>query len=128
MKATPITVSDDSGSDTIMRVALDASNGVLTLSQLTGITILEGSDGSGHMVLEGLESALNAAFEGMVFLPDEDFNGAADVTVTTSLNTDLEGNYTFDASNAADDSYGTAEDGTFSGDATTTTDGERGTV
>ncbi|WP_319496867.1 DUF4347 domain-containing protein [uncultured Cohaesibacter sp.] len=123
-----ITVSDDSPADAAIRVTLDAADGQMTLAQLTGITLVEGTDSSAHMVLEGLESDINAALDGLVFTPDETFNGVTDITVTTALHADLVADYTFDAGNAANGSATTGWDGTFVGDATTTVDADHGTV
>nr|WP_321455483.1 DUF4347 domain-containing protein [uncultured Cohaesibacter sp.] len=123
-----ITVSDSSAADTLLSVTLDASNGQMSLAQLTGITITAGSDDSDYLVIQGLESDLNAALDGLVFVPDEDFNGIADITVTTSLSVDLAADYTFDAGSAANDSPTLGGDGVFSGEAGTAVDAERGTV
>ena len=126
--ATPLPSAIDSLADSVMSVTLDATNGEMTLAQLTGVTVVSGADSSDYMVLEGLESDLNAALDGLVFVPDENFNGAADISVTTSISSQLIGNYSFDAGTAANDSAYAGNDGTLVADATTTSDAEHGTV
>ncbi|MEM6471421.1 MAG: LamG-like jellyroll fold domain-containing protein, partial [Planctomycetota bacterium] len=124
-----ITVSDTlSGSNSPMRVSLAVSNGTLTLGSTGGITFVENSDGSASMTIEGTESDLNAALEGLTFTPDADFNGSVTLNVTSALASDLEGHYTFEGGNADDQAAGTPENGTLNGDATTTIDGTRGEV
>ena len=123
----PIIVSDGSATDGYVTVTLAVDNGVLDLSQTTGLTLLDGAQTSGTMTLYGLESAINAALEGMTFSPDAGYNGSASLTVTTELG-GLEGHYTFDGGSADDVSAGTNQDGVFVGGADTTIDGDRGEV
>ena len=80
-----VTVTNNSGtSDTQLQVVLLVNDGALMLSQTTELSISEGSNGSSSLTIQGTESALNAALEGMVFTPDENFNGAVTLNVTTS--------------------------------------------
>ncbi|MCU7869878.1 MAG: tandem-95 repeat protein [Candidatus Thiodiazotropha sp. (ex Lucinoma borealis)] len=123
-----VTVSDTSGTDASLQVTLTTTNGILTLSQTNGLSIPGGSNGSSHMVLQGLESDINAALEGMIFTPSGDFNGAANVSVTTAQASQLAGYYSFDAGTAIDDSVGISQNGSLVGNATTVTDGTRGEV
>lgn len=123
-----VTVSDTSGSDASLQVTLTTTNGILTLSQTNGLSIPGGSNGSSHMVLQGLESDINVALEGMIFTPSGDFNGAANVSVTTAQASQLAGHYSFDAGTAIDDSVGISQNGSLVGNATTVTDGTRGEV
>ncbi|GAA4443745.1 VCBS domain-containing protein [Novipirellula rosea] len=123
-----ITVSDGGPSNNRLQVSLSVTDGILTLSQTTGLTILSGANGSATMVIQGSESDLNAALEGMVFQPDAQFSGAVDLQMTTSLIADLAGHYNFDDGDARDDSAGTSHDGVMQADATTVVDPDRGTV
>ncbi|MGB7324719.1 MAG: DUF642 domain-containing protein, partial [Rubripirellula sp.] len=123
-----VTVSDSlAGTDSPMRVTLSVGDGVLNLSQLTGITIVEGANGSGSLVIDGTESDINAALDGMTFTPDADFNGSVSLNVTTELAADLNGHYTFEG-NADDVSAGTADDGTPTTTGLFVSDPERGNV
>ncbi len=79
---------------------LSVNDGILTLSQTTGLSILGGANGSSFMTIHGTESDINAALEGMTFTPDTNFSGAVNLQMTTSLGADLVGHYTFDAGNA----------------------------
>ena len=123
-----VTVSDTVGStDSRLQVFISVNDGVLNLSQTTGLSILGGADGSSFMTIHGTESDINAAFEGMTFTPDTNFTGAVTLNMTTSLGADLVGHYEFEG-NANDTSVGIVEHGTLQGDATTTIDAERGNV
>ena len=129
--ATEVSVSDSSSdTDSRMRVTLSVDNGVLTLNAaaLANIVFVEGADGSSSFVIDATESDLNAALNGMTFTPDADFNGSVTLNLKTAIAADLEGQYTFDDSTADDQAAGTADDGTFNGNATTITDPERGEV
>ena len=130
--ATEVSVSDSlSSTDTLMRVTLSVNDGVLNLSQLTNLTIIEGADGSSSLVLEGTESDLNAALDGLEFTPDADFNGSVTLNMETAIATtvvDLDGLYTFEGGNADDQSVGTSYDGTLEGDASIVSDAQRGQV
>ena len=111
-----------------MRVTLSVNDGVLNLAQTTGLTFIEGGTNSGHLVIDGTESDINAALDGMTFTPDANFNGAVTLNMTTALAADLTGHYTFAGGNANDLAVGTADNGTLIGDATTVTDPQRGEV
>ncbi len=81
-----ITVTKNTGtSDTQLQVVLLVNDGTLMLSQTTELSISEGSNGSSSLTIQGTESALNAVLDGMMFTPDENFNGAVTLNVTTSL-------------------------------------------
>ena len=126
-----VTVSDTlAGTDSPSQVSMSVNDGILTLSGLTGIRrFVEGGNGQTRFVINGTESDLNAALEGMTFDSDADFNGAVTLNMTTAFAADLQkGHYTFDGGNATDEAPGTANDGTFFDNATTTIDGTRGGV
>ena len=130
--ATEVSVSDSlSDTNTPMRVTLSVNDGVLTLSQLDNLTIVEGANGSSSLVIDGTESDLNAALDGLEFTPDADFNGSVTLNVETAIAdsvVNLEGFYTFEGGNADDRSAGTSYDGTLEGDASIVSDAERGQV
>ena len=126
--ANVVQVDDGMVGDNPLQVSLSVANGTLSLASLTGISFVEGADGTSSMIINGLESDLNTALDGLQFTPTADYNGADTLNITTAISADLVGQYTFDAGTAVDDSAGTAYDGTFTGDATTVTDGTRGEV
>lgn len=68
-----------------LRVTLAVTSGALTLSGTTGLTFASG-DGTadGTMTFTGGMAAVNAALDGLTYVPAADFNGAATLTVTTS--------------------------------------------
>ena len=92
------------GSDPL-RVTLTATNGTMTLSPDDRIDLhnrrwhIRRHDG-----VEGTLTNINAALDGLTFLGDQDFNGAANIQITTddltltSLSEDanLQGRYSFD--------------------------------
>lgn len=127
--ANAISVSDTlTNTDSMLQVSLSVNDGFLTLSQTTGLTFVEGSHGSSTFVINGSESDINAALEGMTFTPNTDFNGTVTLDMNTSLSVNLEGHYTFDDGTANDTSAGTVQDGTLVGSATTVSDAEHGEV
>ncbi|HEX8521233.1 MAG TPA: hypothetical protein VF669_03185, partial [Tepidisphaeraceae bacterium] len=79
-----IFVSDLDVASGNLTVTLSASHGVLTLSQLTGLLFSTG-DGSGDAVMtfSGTVAAINAALDGLTFLPNLNYNGPASVSITS---------------------------------------------
>ena len=132
--ATEVSVTDTVGTtDSRMRVTLSVNDGVLTLSQTTGLTIVEGANGSGSLVIDGTESDINAALNGMTFTPDANFNGSVTLDMSTSLSADLDAHYTFGSGTVSgltlsDQAAGTAYDGFLNGNATIVSDAQRGDV
>jgi len=122
-----ITVSDGAAGDAVLRVDLSVSNGTLTLSGTAGITFVAGADGTGALTIVGTESDLNAALDGLTFTPTPDYDGPANLLVTTDLSAGLQGRYTFDnpVDPGNDDSPGGTNDGTVNGDPISTFDATR---
>ncbi|BBB28359.1 DUF4347 domain-containing protein [Neptunomonas japonica] len=124
-----VSVSDTNGTtDTRLQVFISVNDGILTLSQTTGLSILGGANASSFMTVHGSESDLNAALEGMTFTPDTSFSGAVSLQMTTSLGADMTGYYSFDAGNAIDDSVGVSQNGVLINNASSVTDATRGEV
>ena len=127
----------DSGSNSL-RVTLTATNGLMTLSQTTGL-IFNVGDGTADatLIFAGSLANINAALDGLIFFSDQNFNGAANIQITTddltlkTLNEDsnLQGFYTFDNTGdlGNDDSVGGLNDGVVNG-AITSNDVTRGNV
>ncbi|HWK55829.1 MAG TPA: Ig-like domain-containing protein [Parapedobacter sp.] len=79
-----ISVSDvDAGGGTI-RVSLAATNGLLTLSGITGLNFLAG-DGTddGTVTFDGTLADINQALNGLLFVPTSGYNGPASLQITT---------------------------------------------
>ncbi|MBB3902799.1 tandem-95 repeat protein [Methylobacterium brachythecii] len=70
--------------DASLTVTLSSVQGVLTLSQTSGLTFLQG-DGTRDGILQfsGTVVDINAALEGLRFDPNADMNGAAQIALTT---------------------------------------------
>jgi len=60
-------------------VSLAVTNGTLRLSQTTGLTIVSGADGSSAVGVKGTLADLNAALDGLTFIPDPNFHGSAGI-------------------------------------------------
>lgn len=68
-------VATNSGASS-MTVTLTVSNGTLTLSGTTGITISSGANGSATMTFSGTPAAINTALNGLTYAPAADYNGS----------------------------------------------------
>ncbi len=124
-----ITITDqNAGTNSTVQVTLSVASGTLTLSQTTGLTIVSGSNGSSSMVLNGTESNINAALNGLTFAPTSNYNGSLNLQISTAYHADMNGWYTFNDGTANDQSAGTTQNGSFVGNATTISDPTRGTV
>jgi len=70
----------------MVRVTLTASNGLLTLSGISGLSLLVGNGngtGDGTMVFEGALGDINNALAGLSFAPTAGYYGPASVQITT---------------------------------------------
>ena len=79
-----IAVSDPDAGASPLEVTLTAVQGTLTLAGIAGLTFTVG-DGTADatMTFTGTQAAINAALDGMSFLPPLDYSGPASVTITT---------------------------------------------
>ncbi|NQD93315.1 hypothetical protein HP532_11725, partial [Pseudomonas sp. CrR25] len=80
-----ISISDvDAGSGTV-RLTLTASNGLLSLSGITGLSFSAGSGSADStMTFEGSLVDINAALNGLVFSPTPGYNGAASLQIVSN--------------------------------------------
>ncbi len=69
----------------LLRVSLASTNGVMSLSRVTGLSFTLG-DGTtdAAMTFTGTVDAINAALAGMSFIPAQDYFGPAQITITTN--------------------------------------------
>lgn len=118
-------VLDGTGGNQV-RVSVSVSNGHLTLSTLTGIVLVEGNQGDGRLVLEGLEPDVNAALDGLKYTPSADFSGADSLKVSVGL-AGVDAYYPFGIDDR-DASDGIDYHGTIEGAAFLTSDPDRGNV
>jgi VCBS repeat-containing protein len=121
----PISISDVDAGTSPVKVTLAVSNGTLTLGDTSGLSFATG-DGTddASMAFTGTISTINTALSGLTFDPEANYNGAAELTITTDDqgNTGLGGaksdtdtvNITVNSVNdvpvAANDSHSTEED------------------
>ena len=109
-----IQVDDGDPGDSLLRTTLTVTNGTLSLAGVAGLTFESGANGSATMTFSGLESAINAALDGMSYAPTSDYNGPATLQVTTSLSeAGLQALYSFD--NGGDPGNDDGPVGTFDG-------------
>jgi hypothetical protein len=76
-----ITVADVDANGGAERVTLVASNGTLTLATTSGLTSVSGNE-TASVGFSGTISALNAALNGLTFVPASHYFGSATVAVT----------------------------------------------
>jgi hypothetical protein len=79
-----ISVSDIDAGNNPIRVSLIAADGTLTLSTLSGLTIVSGTNGTGEVIFDGRITTINAALNGLVFRPTADFTGLTSLQIETN--------------------------------------------
>jgi uncharacterized repeat protein (TIGR01451 family) len=81
-----ISTSDPDAGDELLKVTLTASHGTLTLSGTAGLDFSNGTgDGTDDqtMTFEGSQTDSTTALDGLLFTPEENYNGTATVEITT---------------------------------------------
>nr|WP_315537796.1 DUF4347 domain-containing protein [uncultured Comamonas sp.] len=82
-----ISITDVDSGNGLMTVTLTATNGTLSLSSLSGITVLLGTGtNSPALMFEGTRANLNAALQTLSFKSGSNFLGAASLTIETNDN------------------------------------------
>ena len=82
-----ISITDVDAGNGLMTVTLTATNGTLSLSSLSGITLLLGTGtNDGSMIFEGNRANINAALQTLSFKSGSSFLGAASLTIETNDN------------------------------------------
>jgi VCBS repeat-containing protein len=66
------------------RVTLTVTNGTVGLATSAGVTVTAGADGSATVTIDGRMGSLNAALDGLVVTPAQDFNGTATLTILSN--------------------------------------------
>ena len=80
-----VSVSDVDAGGGSMQVTLTGTNGLITLGSTTGLTFTGGSGaGDGTMTFEGTITDINAALEGLTFIPTAGYNGTASLQIITN--------------------------------------------
>ncbi|MBN1678660.1 MAG: hypothetical protein JW966_00115 [Anaerolineae bacterium] len=79
-----VSISDPDAAPNPVHVELSVSDGTLTLSGTTGLDFVEG-DGTGDsaMTFTGAVADINAALNGMIYVPPAGFQGQVTFTITT---------------------------------------------
>ncbi|WP_313569836.1 DUF4347 domain-containing protein [Comamonas terrigena] len=82
-----ISITDVDSGNGLMTVTLTATNGTLSLSSLSGITVLLGTGiNDASMIFEGNRANINAALQTLSFKSGSSFLGAASLTIETNDN------------------------------------------
>ena len=80
-----ISIADVDGGTAARQITLNATNGLLTLNGTTGLTFTSGiSTGSSNMTFTGTITNVNAALNGLQFVPANNFVGAAQIQIETN--------------------------------------------
>ena len=125
-----ISINDPGLSNDSLDITLTVTNGTLSLSQTTGLTFTTGTGSAdATMTFTGSLSNINTALDGMSFTPTGDYNGSANLQITTYDDSGLVGAYSFDDTGnlGTDDSPGTVNNGVVTG-AVTANDATHGDV
>src|SRR5262249_33228991 len=77
-----ISISDGDAGSSSVQVTLAVTNGVLNLAGTTGLTV--SGNGTGTVVVTGSLANINTALNGLTFQANANYNGAANLTVTTN--------------------------------------------
>ena len=83
-----ISATDGAASGTSDSLTLTVSHGKLTLGSLTGLTIISGANSSSSMTVQGTLANLNAALNGLVYVPTSGFTGSDTLAVTVNNSID----------------------------------------
>ena len=134
-----ISITDSDVGSTTMDITLSSTHGALTLNQTTGLTFVIGTGtAESSMEFRGTLADINAALDGLNYVPTADYNGSDTLTISTldsellnlNFDTNLSGRYTFDNNSlpGKDTSPAGGNAGTLVDNATIATDGTRGEV
>jgi hypothetical protein len=84
----PISVTDPDAGLNELTVTLSVEHGVLSLSGTAGLTFSGAGDGTSDatMTFSGMQSAINAALNGLTYTPTGDYNGPDTLSIDTSDN------------------------------------------
>src|SRR5262249_1384024 len=77
-----ISISDVDAGTSNVQVTLAVTNGLLNLAGTAGLTV--SGNGTGTVVVTGSLANINTALNGLAFHPNANYNGAANLTVTTN--------------------------------------------
>ena len=83
---TGLSVSDvDAGEGTgEVQVTLSVTHGTIALAQTSGLTFDAGTDGTATMTVTGLLADVNAAIASLTYTPDQDYNGADQLSLSVN--------------------------------------------
>lgn len=81
-----ISINDVDAFNGLEQVKLSVTNGFLSLGSINGVTIVNGSNDSAEITVQGTLGALNSALSGLKFMPDATavLNGSVTLTIQTN--------------------------------------------
>ncbi|HEV8067368.1 MAG TPA: PhoPQ-activated protein PqaA family protein [Planctomycetaceae bacterium] len=77
-----ISITDANAGSSVEQLTLTVTNGTLRLAATMGLTITSGSNNSASMTVTGTLANLNAALNGLQFMPTTGYSGPASLSVT----------------------------------------------
>lgn len=72
----PIRVSDVDGTAGTYTLTLSVTHGTLSLSSVAGLSFSAGGNNAAFMTINGTQASINAALDGLAYLPAANYNGA----------------------------------------------------
>src|SRR5262249_25799381 len=81
-KGKGMSIGDVDAGGSSVQVTLAATNGVLGVTGIGGVTVT--GNGTGTVVLTGSQANINTVLNGLTFTPTGNYNGAANLTITTN--------------------------------------------
>ena len=80
-----VAISDSDAGSGALRVTLNATNGTISLARTSGLTFSSGTGGGdARETFTGTRAAINAALDGLSFLPTAGYTGPADLQISTN--------------------------------------------
>ena len=76
-------VVDVDANAAVEQVTLSVTHGTLSLSGITGLTLVSGANGSGSMTFRGTMANLNAALNGLSYTPATNYSGGDTLSITS---------------------------------------------
>ena len=79
-----LSISDIDAGGATVQVQLSVTNGTVTLGGTTNLSITGGANGTSTVTVQGTIADINTGLNGTTYAPTANFNGAAQLTITTS--------------------------------------------
>ena len=84
VNGTQVSVGDADAGAALIEVTLTVANGSVTLASVGGLAFQAGANGTATMIVRGTIASINAALDGMIYLPGANYSGSDVLTITTN--------------------------------------------